>query len=273
MNNDFSVLMSIYKNEKAEFFDRAMFSIWDEQTIKPSEIVLVQDGPLPSDVLESISKWKYKLREQLVIVTLENNVGLGDALNIGMHSCTKDLIARMDTDDIAMPQRFEKQLKCMKSSDIEICGSWVNEFENSELKITSIRRVPETHKEIVLFSKKRNPINHPSVMFKRKTIENVGGYKKMMYFEDYYLWIRIILDGAVFYNIQESLLNMRAGHGQLERRRGFTYFKHEYEFFFKIHRLGHISNRELIENLSIRLIARLIPRTLLREIYTKIRRR
>ena len=139
----FSVLMSIYNKEKPEYFNRAMQSIWDEQTVKPDEIVLVQDGKLTDELYNSIEQWKEKLKKIFKTIPLEVNVGLGDALNIGIKHCNFELIARMDTDDISLPNRFEKQLKVFENKNIDICSTWVSEFEDDENKIISYRKLPE----------------------------------------------------------------------------------------------------------------------------------
>jgi len=267
----FSVLMSIYHKEKAEYFNRAMQSIWDEQTTKLDEIVLVQDGPLTDELYEAIEQWKAKIGKLFKTVPLEKNVGLGDALNIGIKHCSYELIARMDTDDISLPDRFEKQLKVFDNSDIDICSSWVSEFDSSENEIVSYRKVPEKHEEIVSYSKMRNGINHPAVMYKKSVVKNAGGYQKMIWFEDYYLWARMILNGAIFYNIQESLVNMRAGYGQLERRGGFKYAIEEFKFLKKLKEIGFLSTSQFIKSVVIRFIARVLPKSLLKNIYKKIR--
>jgi glycosyltransferase involved in cell wall biosynthesis len=263
--------MSIYYKEKAQYFDRAMQSIWDEQSIKPNEIILVEDGKLTDELYETISKWKEKLGSILKITPLTENMGLGDALNIGLQNCSYELVARMDTDDIAKKDRFEKQLKFFENNDIDVCSSWVSEFDSDEKKITSYRKVPEHHDEIVKFAKKRNPINHPAVMYKKTSVINAGGYQKMMWFEDYYLWCRMILNGANFYNIQEPLVNMRAGYSQLERRSGLKYAKEEFRFLKTIYSLGFISKKEFIVNIIIRSTARILSKKLVKMIYKKIR--
>ena len=208
---NFSVLMSIYKKEEPKYFNRAMQSIWDEQTVKPDEIVLVQDGPLTDGLHKAIDEWKAKIGEVFKTVPLEKNVGLGDALNAGIKHCSYELIARMDTDDISIPNRFEKQLKAFENNYIDICSSWVSEFDSDENEIISYRKLPEKHNEIIVYSKMRSPINHPAVMYKKSIVEKAGGYKHMLWMEDYYLWARMLLSGAKFYNIQEPLVNMRAG--------------------------------------------------------------
>ena len=263
--------MSIYYKEKPEYFNRCMESIWDEQSIQPNEIVLVEDGELTQELYEIINIWKDKLGNNLKIIPLEKNVGLGDALNIGLQECSYEIVARMDTDDIAMPDRFEKQLKVFENNDVDICSSWVSEFDNDEQEVISYRKLPENHKEIIEFAKKRNSINHPAIMYKKSIVLRAGGYKKMMWFEDYYLWVRITLKGAKFYNIQEPLVNMRAGYGQLERRSGLNYIKAEMRFLNTIRKEGFLNSYEFVRNVIVRLIARAMPKKVLKVIYKRLR--
>ena len=267
----FSILMSTYYKEKAEYFDRAMQSIWDEQTIKPDEIVLVQDGKLTEELYKTINLWSAKLGDVFKTIPLEKNVGLGDALNIGLQHCSNELIARMDTDDIAGSDRFEKQLEIFHNFDIDICGSWVSEFVNDENKFISYREVPENDIEIKKFAKIRNPINHPSVMFKKQAILDVGSYKKMMFFEDYYLWIHLILNKAKFYNIQKPLVNMRAGYEQLERRSGYNYAISEFEFHQELLKLKFLNKREFLKSVLIKFLIRVAPKNIVKYIYKILR--
>lgn len=259
--------MSIYYKEKAAYFNRAMKSIWDDQSIKPNEIVLVQDGKLTDELYFAIDEWKYKLGETLKVVKLEKNLGLGDALNEGIKICSYELVARMDTDDISYPTRFEKQLKIFENNNIDICSSWVSEFETIEENIISYRKLPEKHDEIMKFSKIKNPINHPSVMFKKTIVEKAGGYKKMVWFEDYYLWARMILNGAKIYNIQEPLVNMRSGLDLLKRRSGFKYILSEIKFLCRMKNIGFLSKPQFIKNILIRTTARILPKKILFKLY------
>lgn len=269
---DFSILISIYHKEKPEYFHRAMESVWDEQKIKPNEIILVEDGSLTDELYALIEQWKKILSEKLTVIDLKKNVGLGEALNIGLEHCQYELVARMDTDDIAAPDRFEKQLEIFKNSDIDICGSWISEFERNETNILSLRKVPESHQEIISFAKKRNPLNHPSVMFKKSKVLDAGGYQTMLWFEDYYLWVRMILKGVTFYNIQESLVNMRAGYSQLERRSGFRYAMSELAFQQELWKIEFINTIEFLRNISIRFIARIVPKSMVKLIYKRLRK-
>jgi len=264
---NFSVLMSIYHKEKPDNFNRAMLSIWDEQTVKPSEIILVEDGSLSLKLNEIILFWIKKLNGKLKIVKLKENVGLGQALNIGLSHCHNELVARMDTDDISSPYRFEKQLNVFKTKNVDICSAWVSEFDKDEKKITSERKIPENHKDIIDFSKKRCPINHPVVMYKKSIIQNGDSYKHMLWFEDYYLWARMIQKGAVFYNIQETLLSMRAGEGQLMRRQGITYGIAEYKFLYALWDMEFLNSYEFIRNIVTRFTIRLLPKNFLKHVY------
>jgi len=267
----FSVLMSIYNKEAAEYFSRCMESIWNEQTVKPNEIVLVEDGKLTDELYGAIKQWQDTIGTIFITIPLENNVGLGDALNIGLDQCSYELVARMDTDDICSADRFEKQLKMFENNDIDICSSWVSEFDTDENEIVSYRKLPENHKKIILFMKQRNAINHPAVMYKKSVVLNSGGYKKMMWFEDYYLWARMILNGAKFYNIQEPLVNMRAGYGQLERRSGLKYAMSEVLLQKRFLKLRFINRFEFIQNVAIRFLVRIIPKNLVKQIYKILR--
>jgi glycosyltransferase involved in cell wall biosynthesis len=267
----FSVLISIYSKEVPAYFHRAMLSIWDEQTIKPSQIILVQDGALTNELYETIDVWKKKLGNILEIVVLEKNVGLGSALSQGLSKCCYDLVARMDTDDIAHRNRFEKQLECFQRLDIDICGTLVSEFEGDETNIVSHRKVPQTHSEIISFGKKRNPLNHPTVMYKKSIIERVGNYKTLLWLEDYYLWVRAIMDGASVYNIQEPLVYMRIGYEQLKRRAGLKYAISEAMLQVKFWKLGYINTFEFIRNIMLRTFIRVVPKFFLKKVYQRLR--
>ncbi len=267
----FSVLMSIYYKEKSEYLHKAMHSIWDKQTIKPGEIVLVQDGELTDELYSSIEQWKEKLGDIFKTIPLNQNVGLGDALNIGLQECSYELIARMDTDDICLNDRFEKQLKVFENNEIDICSSWISEFDDDEKTIVSYRKLPELHQDIIKFAKSRCPINHPAVMYKKSIVLKVGSYGKYKFAQDYHLWARMILGNAKFYNIQEPLVNMRAGYGQLERRSGFNYALNEYNIQKEFLKLGFINYFEFIRNVSIRFIARVIPKSLVKLVYKRLR--
>ena len=273
----FSVLLSIYHKENPLFFHRAMTSIWDEQSLKPDEIVLVEDGPLTDPLYEAISFWKEKIPTIIKIIKLKKNQGLGKALAIGLEACSFEIVARMDTDDISLPHRFEKQIKYFKKNaiaglnySIDVCGSLVDEFDDDENNILSTRKLPEFHHAISTFSKKRNPVNHPSVMYKKDLIINAGNYQPMDYFEDWYLWVRALENNAKFYNIQESLVKMRAGFTQLERRSGLKYAEKEFNFFNTLRKRKYLNSFQYLLFFG-RILIRLLPRRIIHLIYKLLR--
>ncbi|SMN12506.1 putative glycosyltransferase [uncultured Candidatus Thioglobus sp.] len=270
----FSILMSIYKKEEALYFDRAMRSIWDDQFVKPSEVVLVQDGPLPDVLHQKINNWKEKLGDVLKVVVLLENLGTGKAKNIGVIECRYELIAVMDTDDVSLPGRFEKQVAVFeKNPDIDVCGSWVGEFIDDESKIVSYRRTPELHDDIVAFSKSRSPVNHPTAMYKKTAVLSAGNYSELRSSQDFNLFVKLIIDGAKFYNIQESLVDMRMGNRQLEAQRGgVRQAIHEAQVQIEFYKMGFLNVFELIRNVAIGFTIRILPNKLMKVVFKLIRK-
>jgi len=267
----FSVLLSIYYKERPDFLRQSLDSLFS-QTLLPTEVVLVKDGPL-TKTLDIIIEEYSKRYLQLKIVSLSVNQGLGKALNEGLKYCSYDLVARMDTDDIAKPNRFEKQLDVFNNHpEIDIVSSWIDEFEGDTNHILSIRKLPEYHKEIYQFAKKRSPINHPAVIFRKSSVLAAGGYKHFPLFEDYYLWVRMLINGAKFYNIQESLLYFRSSSEMFKRRGGINYALIELKFERELLRIKFIDKSIFIKNILIRFISRLIPNKLRTIIYKHLLR-
>ena len=265
----FSVLLSVYYKESYSAFCKSLDSIFT-QTTCPDEVILVEDGPLGSDLNDIISEYSAKY-PTLKIIPLPTNQGLGKALNEGLKHCSYDIVARMDTDDIAKPDRFEKQLAVFeKYSDIDVVGAWIDEFEDDISDVKSVRKLPELPDDIRQFAKRRNPINHPVVMFRKSAVLAAGGYQHFPLFEDYYLWIRMLMNGVKFYNIQESLLYFRFSPEMFKRRGGWRYVISELHFLLKMRQMHFISFSEFMQNLFVRFSIRLIPNSLRTIIYTKL---
>ena len=226
-DKNFSVLMSVYKNEDPKHFIDSLESILN-QTIKPSEIVLVRDGQVPKELQEIIDRY-VNTYDFFNYIPLEENSGLGNALNIGLLHTKYDLVARMDTDDIATENRFELQLDYFNQNpDTSICGGQILEFIDNPENIVAKRELPLTHNDICRFLKGRCPFNHMTVMFKKADVLKAGNYQPFLFMEDYYLWCRMYLNGAVFANLNESLVLARVGEDMYRRRGGFNYFKSGY---------------------------------------------
>lgn len=226
MNVSFSVAISVYKNDNADFFDRALESITDKQTVKPDEIVLVVDGPVNSNIDSVIEKYDQKYN--LKVIRFEKNQGLGTALKTAVENASNEIIARMDSDDIAVENRFEQQLGLFASnSDIDIVGGDITEFIGQENNVVGKRVVPVGDSEIKVYMKKRCPFNHMSVMFRKSSVLKVGNYMDWFWNEDYYLWIRMLENNCVFANTGTVLVNVRTGTDMYKRRGGMRYFKSE----------------------------------------------
>ncbi len=268
----FSVLMSVYNKENPDFLQQSLDSIFN-QTLPPSEVVLVQDGPI-NEQLQRVIDCCQTAHPELKTVKLTKCHGLGDALNEGMRACSNDLIARMDTDDICTPDRFEIQVKYMQEHpDTAICGSWIDEFTGDVSHVISSRKPPRDHQDIVSFARKRNPLNHPTVVFRRQAVEEVGGYQHFYLFEDYYLWTRMIMAGCKFHNIQQSLLLFRMSDDTFQRRGGLKYTQSEIRLQHQLHQMGFIGWGTMVQNLAYRTIVRNMPNKLRRFVYISLLRR
>lgn len=224
---EFSVAISVYKNDDPLYFDRALNSIYFEQTVKPKEIVLIVDGPVPQDINSVISKYE-DLTGVLRVIRLPVNKGLGNALRIAVEEASCDYIARMDSDDISLPDRFEAELSAFSADkDLDVVGGNISEFIGEENNIVAKRIVPKTDKEIKEYMKTRCPLNHVSVMYKKKSVLDSGNYLDLFWNEDYYLWIRMALKGAKMANTGKIAVNVRTGADMYKRRGGTKYFKSE----------------------------------------------
>lgn len=259
----FSVAMSVYRSDNPDFFDRALSSIIDDQTIKPNEIVLVVDGPVSNEINNVINKYEKKY-EIFNVIRLEQNGGLGNALKIAVENATHELIARMDSDDVSVPTRFEEQLKYFETNpEIDIVGGDITEFIGEENNIVGKRSVPLSNESIREYMKTRCAMNHVSVMYKKKAVESAGGYQDWFWNEDYYLWIRMWLNGTVFANTGSVLVNVRVGEEMYQRRGGSKYFESEkglQDYMLKNKMINHST---YIKNVAKRLIIqKLMPNKL-----------
>lgn len=268
----FSVLLSLYQKEHPSHLRQSLNSLFS-QTLLPDEIILVKDGPLTAELDTIVSD--YATRHPILkVIPLPKNQGLGKALNEGLKHCSFELVARMDTDDIAKPDRFEKQVKVFEEHpELDLVGAWIDEFEGTSQHVLSVRKVPETLEEILAYCRKRCPVNHPVVMFRKSAVQAAGGYQHFPLFEDYYLWVRMLKNGAKFYNIQESLLYFRISPDMFKRRGGWKYAMDELRFQGVMRKMGMIGWKRFLMNVAIRFPGRIIPNGLRRFLYKKLMRK
>ncbi|MBD5186995.1 MAG: glycosyltransferase [Bacteroidales bacterium] len=223
----FSVLMSVYRNDNPAFFRKAVESISVRQTLKPSEILIIVDGPVPDHLMNEIQRLREEISE-IRVIFLEKNGGLGNALRIGMEKVSHEIVARMDSDDISAPDRFEKQLKYLEEHPkCDIVGGQITEFIDDESNIVGKREVPCGNDEIVMWLRGRCPLNHMTVTMLRSRGLEAGNYIDWHFNEDYYLWIRMFEHGCRFANLPDTLVNVRVGKEMYSRRGGWKYFKSE----------------------------------------------
>ena len=269
----YSVLMSVYHKEKPEYLKRAIESI-QAQTLSTNDFVLVCDGPLNESLDSVIVAKQQEMGESLHVVRLAKNGGLGNALNEGIKHCKNELVARMDSDDIAYPDRCEKQIAVFNThSEVSICSGFVEEFSTDPNTVDAKRVPPETNAEIVEFAKKRNPFNHPCVMYKKSAVEAVGSYQHFYLLEDYYLWLRMLMAGYQGYNIQEPLLHMRAGSDMYLRRAGWKYAKTQARLFKFMKSQGFIDEGQYIKSCVIRSGSALAPNRLRKFMFERVLRK
>lgn len=264
---DFSVLISIYKKENPGWFREALDSIF-AQTLQPTKIVLVEDGPLTPELYAVINE--YKERYPIFnIVKNETNLGLGLALRKGVEASKTEFLMRMDTDDIIPSYRFEHQMKKIEEGyDVVSCWSqlFIGAFDN----VISVKTRPENHDEIVKLAHKRSPICHAGTLFRKSALMKAGNYQHCKLYEDYHLVARLIMSGAKFYNIQEVLYYVRTTSEQMNRRSGLDYLKTELSFFKEFKRMGFFTTKDYLINCSMRIVVRLMPSVVRQKVLTKV---
>ena len=265
----FSVLMSLYDKESPIYYHECLESI-SNQTLKPDEVVIVYDGFINSELRKVTERFIDFLN--IMIIEIENNVGLGQALNIGLTRCNFEVVLRMDSDDICFEDRFEKQIGFfLKNPDCDIVGGGIVEI-NTDTGSETTKILPLANDDIIKYAEIKNPINHMAVGFMKSKVISCGSYVHHLYMEDYNLWLRSIQSGLNIQNMPDLLVKARVGEGMLTRRRGFKYIKSEY-ILFKLKRTALKNN--MLYDLFVflfRSITRIVPLSLLRFLY-KIDRR
>lgn len=218
---DFSVVMSVYSKDNPSYFKNALESVTVAQTLLPKQVVIVQDGPLAVEFGDIIKTVKERVSGiTFTVIKKDKNAGLAAALNTGIEVCACEWIARMDSDDISVPERFEKQLAYIKlHPEIDVLGGTISEFITSPGDIVSKRHVCTTHSGIMKMAKSRTPMNHVSVMYRKKAVVDVGMYSENFgKLEDYKLWVDMLAAGKIFANIDDILVYVRIGNSFIERR-------------------------------------------------------
>lgn len=266
----YSVLMSVYYSDNAEYLKQAIDSMLT-QTISPDEIVLVCDGPLTAETDAAVAAYADRLR----VVRLKENQGLGEALNIGLQSCSNELVARMDSDDISLPDRCEMQLAVFeRDPEIQIVGGAIEEFSLETGNKLGVRRLPRKHDDIVAFSKRRCPFNHPSVMFRKSAVIAAGSYSERFHCnEDYDLWVRMLKSGCKSSNLSQIVVKMRVSDASYQRRGGKEYAKMSVRFYRHMRRIGWISYGDFLIGALPQATVCVLPNGLRKSVYRLLRKK
>lgn len=266
---EFSLLLPIYARDKVDYLRRAFRSSVNDQTVKPSEVVVVQDGPIPQELADALAELIEASPVPASVAVLPENRGLARALDHGMAACRFDIIARMDADDISLPERFAKQLEGIRSG-LDLVGTGMFEFAD-EVGTVIGRRVPPTGQQTIeLYSRFHDPFNHPTVMYRRSAVEKAGGYIDVGLMEDYWLFARMIHSGAKVENLPEPLVMYRVGDGAYARRGGLGQLKAELRLQREFRKIGFTTWLQNARNVIVRGGYRLVPVGIRRIAYRRL---
>lgn len=271
MPNEYSVLMSVYAKEKPENLRESIKSMV-EQTVEPDDFVIVCDGQLTSALYLVIDEFREKY-PYINVIYCEKNKGLAAALETGLNYCKNDIVARMDSDDIAFPDRMKLQLDAFREKNADIVSGTVAEFDKSIDDILAYKELPKTSARIKNYAKRRNPFNHPCTAFRKQQVYMAGGYMECRWFEDYYLWLRMLRRGCKAYNIRQPLVYMRAGKGMYGRRGGFQYTLAALKFRKRMLKEGYCGFFDFIYACAGHIAVGLVPNRLRIFIYSKFLRK
>lgn len=269
----YSVLMSVYAKERASYLRESLNSML-AQTMAPEQIVVVEDGPLTSQLTETLEQFQKRYPEVFTIVPLPQNSGLGTALARGILACRNEIVIRMDSDDYSFPQRAQREITAMEQQRLDIVGSQIVEFIDSPTTPIFESNLPCTQEGITAYSKRRNPFRHPSVAFRKTKVLSVGNYsKEYLYFEDWDLFNRMLAANCKAANIDEPLVAMRVSPNFYERRGGLEYIGHIWKFKYAQYRKGYFSFLQFITTVTPHIAVCILPNGVRSLIYAKLLRK
>ena len=265
----FSLLMSVYGGDRAEFLRRAFTSSVDEQVRPPDEVVLVEDGPLPRELADCLEELCAASPVPVVRVRLTENGGLAKALEAGLAACAHEVVARMDADDVSLPDRFALQLPQMEAG-ADLVGTALLEIGAHEGDVVGQRTPPTSTAVIARTARLHDPFNHPTVVYRKSAVAAAGGYEHLPLMEDYWLFARMIARGARVANSPQALVLYRVGAGAYSRRGGRQLLRAELALQTRFLRSGFVTPAEYVRNVAVRGAYRLVPAAVRRPAYRLI---
>jgi len=271
-DNSISVVLSIFWKESPAYLNTALESLYN-QTHQADEIIAVCEGDFSEDLLKIMGFWEVKFTKNIFkVVKATSEKGLASCLNLGLQSATKRWIARFDTDDICLPERFEKQLNFLKKNpDIVLSSTFIQEYNEDFSQKSGIRKLPIAHQEILKEAKWKSPFNHPSAIYDRQIALKLGGYPLLDANEDYAFFCKFLVNNYITGNIDETLVKARAGDSLIARRRGLKYLKGEMECMKFLYRIKLINRSQLMVHFATKSVLRLMPFVLVKFVYKQMR--
>ena len=270
----YSVLMAVWRKDQPEYLRQSIRSMM-EQTIRPDEMIIVEDGPLSRPLYEVLKECRQTYDSVTIkTIRLKKNKGLGQALNTGLRHCSNELVARMDADDIALPVRCEKQLACFaRNHNLAVAGTQICEFVNNPGEFIPSRIVPVSQEEILKFARRRSPFNHPTVMYKKSKVLACGGYGTAKRKEDLELFLTMLYQGYETENTKEALLFYRADADNLKRRKEWKNCWEYIRIIYKFYQLGFSSFWDFIYVLCGQTAMHFLPQKLTHALNRKFLRK
>ncbi|MFB4317464.1 glycosyltransferase [Actinomadura sp. 21ATH] len=262
----FALLMTVYGGDREEFLRAAFRSAVHDQLRRPDQVVLVQDGPVSDGLAACMAELVDGCPAEVAFVRLAENRGLGPALDAGLRASRYDIVARMDADDVAMPHRFRLQVPLVEAG-ADLVGAGLLEFGTDIADVVGQRTPPSDPGDIARYSRLHDPFNHPTVVYRRSAVVAVGGYGDLPLMEDYWLFARMIANGARVVNIAEPLVYYRVGDGAYERRGGRDLLRSELRLQREMYREGFVTRMQYWRNVTIRGGYRLTPTLIRRPVY------
>jgi glycosyltransferase involved in cell wall biosynthesis len=269
MGEPFTLLMPVYAGDAAAHFTRAFTSSVTDQTLKPAQVVLVQDGPIGPELADAIEAAVAKSLVPVDHVVIDDNVGLATALRIGLERCEHEIVARIDADDISLAERFAKQVPLV-ADGLDLVGAGMLEFEDEAGSIVG-RRVPRTGQtEIEKYARFHDPFSHPTVVYRREAVRAAGGYEPLGLMEDYWLFARMIAAGARVDNVRDPLVMYRVGAGAYARRGGRAQWRSELALQRALRRIRFTTRWQFVRNVAVRGLYRFVPERIRKVAYRRL---
>jgi glycosyltransferase involved in cell wall biosynthesis len=262
----FSLLLPVYRGDRADYLARAFQSTVQEQLVRPSEVVVVQDGQIGPELASALERVESTSPVPVRRLRLKHNVGLAQALQCGLSACSHEVVARMDADDISLPQRFAVQLPLIEAG-ADLVGTGMREFGEATPTGGLLRIPPTDRAQIAAEARLRSPFNHPTVVYRRSAVLQAGGYRELPLLEDYWLFTRMIESGSVVANVPEPLVLYRVDAGSYQRRGGMRLLRSEMGLQRRLRREGFTTSAEMLRNVAVRGGYRVIPVGLRKSLY------